>query len=177
MKPIPRKLSTGVIHRFSQVVDNYYYVKLIMALTSTFAKKLSTGLTMRIRFTRAGEPLAVSSKARRNAFGLSLCLAAISMQTMPLNAATNTDHLKLYLHSKLISEKQYKCALYVVHTESRWNVNAINGTHHGLFQMNNKRVKYMNGYQQIDVWLKYVTHRYQGKACIAMSHLKMKGWQ
>ncbi|MED6142194.1 hypothetical protein PIB30_111385 [Stylosanthes scabra] len=148
-----------------------------MALTSTFAKKLSTGLTIRVRSSRAGEPARVSSKARRLSLGAALCLMGISMQTMPLNAATNTDHLKLYLHSKLISEKQYKCALYVVHTESRWNVNAINGTHHGLFQMNNKRVKYMNGYQQIDMWHRYIQHRYHGKACVAMSHLKMKGWQ
>ena len=146
-----RKLSTEVIHRLRQVVDNYYYVKLIMALTSTFAKKLSTGLTHWLRFSRENEPLANSSGARRAAIGTGLLLAAIVAQTLPLNAATNTDHLKLYLHSKLISEKQYKCALYVVHTESRWNVNAINGTHHGLFQMNNKRVKYMNGYQQIDM--------------------------
>jgi len=159
-----------VIHNLTKPVDK-------LVKTGQITHKVIHILTSMLRFSRAGEPLAVSSKARRNAFGLSLCLAAISMQTMPLNAATNTDHLKLYLHSKLISEKQYKCALYVVHTESRWNVNAVNGTHHGLFQMNNKRVKYMNGYQQIDMWHRYIHHRYHGKACIAMSHLKMKGWQ
>lgn len=172
-----RKLSTEVIHRFAQVVDNYYYVKCIMALTSTFAKKLSTGLTMRLRSSRAGEPDRVSSKARRLSFGAALCLMGISMQTMPLNAATNTDYLKLYLHSKLISEKQYNCAIYVGHIESRWKTNAINGNHYGLFQMKNDKVKYMNGFQQIDLWVKYVAHRYQGSACNAMQHLRSKGWQ
>jgi hypothetical protein len=148
-----------------------------MVMTGQNKHKLSTPLTDRIRFSRAGEPLADSSKARRNAFGLSLCLAAISMQTMPLNAATNTDYLKLYLHSKLISEKQYNCAIYVGHIESRWKVNAINGSHYGLFQMNNIKVKYMNGFQQIDLWIKYLDHRYDGSACNAMQHLRAKGWQ
>ena len=154
----------------SHSVDN-------MVMTGHSERKLSTPLTDTIRFSRAGEPLAVSSKARRNAFGLSLCLAAIFMQTMPLNAATNTDYLKLYLHSKLISEKQYNCAIYVGHIESRWKTNAINGNHYGLFQMKNDKVKYMNGFQQIDLWIKYVAHRYHGSACNAMAHLRNKGWQ
>ena len=145
--------------------DQHFCLKIIHILTSV------------LRFSRAGEPLAVSSKARRNAFGLSLCLAAISMQTMPLNAATNTDHLKLYLHSKVISEKQYICGLYVGFVESRWNTQSRNGDHYGLFQMKNNKVKYMNGYQQIDMWLKYVAHRYNGNVCNAMTHLKNKGWQ
>ena len=154
----------------SHPVDN-------MVMTGQNKRKLSTILTSLIRFSRAGEPLAVSSKARRNALGLSLCLAAISMQTMPLNAATNSDYLKLYLHSKLISEKQYNCAIYVGHIESRWKTSAINGKHYGLFQMKNDKVKYMNGFQQIDLWIKYVAHRYHGSACNAMAHLRSKGWQ
>ena len=158
------------MHKYQQSVDN-------LVMTGHNKRKLSTLLTYAIRFSRAGEPLAVSSKARRNAFGLSLCLAAISMQTMPLNAATNIDHLKLYLHSKLISEKQYKCALYVAHIESRWSPVAINAGHYGLFQMKNIKVKYMNGYQQIDMWLRYVAHRYDNKPCLAMHHLKTRNWQ
>ena len=165
-----RKLSTGVIHRLGLLVDN-------LVMYGHIKRKLSTGLTNRIRFSRAGEPLADSSKARRVAFGLSLCLAASIMQPVQLNAATNTDHLKLYLHSKLISEKQYKCAYYVAHIESRWNYQSSNGDHYGLFQMRNAKVKYMNGYQQIDMWYRYINHRYHGKACKAMSHLKNKGWQ
>lgn len=159
-----------LIHKRTKPVDN-------MVMTGHNERKLSTLLTHLLRFSRAGEPLAVSSKARRNAFGLSLCLAAISMQTMPLNATTNTDHYKLYLHSKLISEKQYKCAYYVAHIESRWNPLAHNAGHYGLFQMKNDKVKYLNAYQQIDMWLRYVAHRYDNKPCKAMSHLKIRNWQ
>lgn len=154
----------------SHSVDN-------MVMTGQNKRKLSTLLTDALRSSRAGEPLAVSSKARRLSFGAALCLAAISMQTMPLNAATNTDYLKLYLHSKLISEKQYNCAIYVGHIELRWKTSAINGNHYGLFQMRNDKVKYMNGFQQIDLWIKYLAHRYHGSACNAMAHLRSKGWQ
>ena len=93
------------------------------------------------------------------------------------NAATSLDHYKLYLHSKIVSEKQYKCAYYVAHIESRWNYKATNRGHYGLFQMKNAKVKYMNGYQQIDLWAKYVGHRYKGNYCLAMHHLKKRNWQ
>lgn len=159
-----------LIHNLTKPVDN-------MVMTGQIKHKVIHILTGMLRFSRAGEPLANRSKARRGAFGLSLCLAASIMQPVQLHAATNTDHLKLYLHSKLISEKQYKCAYYVAHIESRWNYTSTNGDHYGLFQMKNKRVKYMNGYQQIDMWYRYINHRYHGKACKAMSHLKNKGWQ
>lgn len=142
-----------------------------------FCQKVIHILTKVLRFSRAGEPLAGSSKARRNAFGLALCLAAISVQTLPLNAATKTDYYKLYLHSKVINEKQYICGLYVGFVESRWNETARNGSHHGLFQMKNDKVKTMNAYQQIDMWLKYVAHRYDNNLCKAKEHLIRKGWQ
>ena len=158
------------MHRYSKPVDN-------MVKTGQNRLKVIHILTKVLRFSRAGEPLAVSSKARRNAFGLALCLAAISMQTMPLNATTKVDYYKLYLHSKVINEKQYMCGLYVGFTESRWNETSRNHDHYGLFQMKNIKAKYMNGYQQIDMWLKYVAHRYDNNLCKAKQHLIDKGWQ
>lgn len=93
------------------------------------------------------------------------------------HAATSIDHYKLYLHSKLISEKQYKCADYVAHIESRWSDKATNNGHYGIFQMRNEKVKYLNAYQQIDMWLKYVAHRYDNKPCKAKYHLQIRNWQ
>ena len=156
---------------------NNFELRNIMPNERSTIRTFRAYLTNALRFSRENEPLANSSGARRAAIGTGLLLAAIVAQTLPLNAATNTDYLKLYLHSKLISEKQYNCALYVVHTESRWNVYATNGNHYGLFQINNIKAKHMNGYQQIDMWHRYIHHRYHGLACKAMSHLKIKGWQ
>lgn len=164
----------------SHPVDNLYYVKLIMALTSTFVKKLSTCLTGMLRYRRAVEPRERDrSTSRRVAIGTVLCLAASIPQTMQLNAATHqsSDHYKLYLHSKIINYKQFICAVEVAHRESRWNWRAVNGSHYGLFQMNNKKIQYMNPYTQIDWWLRYVSHRYNGTPCLSLAHLKKKGWQ
>ena len=166
--------------QFAQPVDNLHYVKLIMALTCTFNKKLSTGLTRMLRSAALRrEAKRGISKRRSRAIGRGLCLTAFIATTSQLNAyaLTNTDHYKLYLHSKIISEKQYKCADYVAHIESRWSPVASNNGHYGLFQMQNKRVKYLNAYQQIDMWLKYVAHRYDNKPCKAMWHLKKRNWQ
>jgi hypothetical protein len=169
-----------VIHNPRKPVDILDYVKLIMALTCGFVQKLSTLLTGALRsgaLRRAAKR--GSSKRRTRSFRRVLCLAALIATNSQINAyaITSTDYYKLYLHSKFVSEKQYKCAYYVAHIESRWRTNASNGSHYGLFQMRNDRVKYMNAYQQIDMWVKYVNHRYDGKACKAMSHLKLKGWQ
>jgi len=162
-----------VIHNQREPVD-----KLVM--TGHFKRKLSTVLTSVLRsgaLRRAARR--GSSERRTRSIGRALCLAAFIATTSQTNvyAITSLDHYKLYLHSKLVSEKQYKCAYYVAHIESRWRTNAVNGAHYGLFQMRNDRVKHMNAYQQIDMWIKYVNHRYNGKACRAMSHLKLKGWQ
>ena len=164
----------------AQPVDNSHYVKLIMALTCTFNKKLSTGLT---RMLRSGALLRAarrgSSKRRTRAIGTGLCLAAFIPQTVQLNAATHqtSDHYKLYLHSKIVNYNQFQCAVEVAHRESRWNWRAVNGNHYGLFQMNNSKVQYMNPYTQIDWWLRYVHKRYNNQPCLSLKHLKSKGWQ
>lgn len=93
------------------------------------------------------------------------------------NAATSSDHYKLYLHSKVINYKQFICAVEVGHRESRWNWHSTNGNHWGIFQMENPKVKHMNAYTQIDWWLRYVNKRYKGQPCLSLAHLKQKGWQ
>jgi hypothetical protein len=162
-----------LIHNPRKPVDN-------MVMTSHITHKVIHILTGALRsgaLRRAAKR--GSSKRRTRSFGRVLCLAALIATNSQINAyaITSTDYYKLYLHSKFVSEKQYKCAYYVAHIESRWRTNASNGSHYGLFQMRNDRVKHMNAYQQIDMWVKYINHRYHGKACKAMSHLKLKGWQ
>jgi len=149
-------------------------------MTGHNKRKLSTPLTKALRSgALRREAKRGISKRRTRAIGRGLCLGIVIATITQLNAysLTNIDHYKLYLHSKLISEKQYKCAYYVAHIESRWNPLAHNAGHYGLFQMKNDKVKYLNAYQQIDMWLRYVAHRYDNKPCKAMSHLKIRNWQ
>ena len=121
--------------------------------------------------------LRLKTNRNKSLIALIIATSVITQGNTYANAATSLDHYKLYLHSKIVSEKQYKCAYYVAHIESRWNYKATNRGHYGLFQMKNAKVKYMNGYQQIDLWVKYVGHRYKGNYCLAMHHLKTRNWQ
>lgn len=136
-------------------------------------------LTYMLRFTSSFRAaVAVRSGRTLKLLGALFALAAtVTIQIAPAEAKESSDHYKLYLHSKIINYKQFKCAYEVAHRESRWNWRAVNGSHYGLFQMRNKKVQYMNPYTQIDWWLRYVSHRYAGTPCLSLKHLKEKGWQ
>ena len=168
--------------RYAQVVtkpvDNFELRNIMHKLRSAtriFRAYLTNAICLQSSFRAA---VAVRSGRTFKHWGALYAIAAfVTIGIAPAQATNPTDHYKLYLHSKIISEKQYKCAYYVAHIESRWNYKSSNGNHYGLFQMKNAKVKYMNAYQQIDLWSKYVTHRYKGNYCLAMQHLKTKGWQ
>ena len=80
--------------------------------------------------------------------------------------ATTMDHYKLYAHSRIINYEQYKCFSRIIYKESRWNVNAKNGSHFGLGQMRSKWYRNLDGYRQIDATIKYINQRY-GSMCNA----------
>ena len=164
-----------------RAVDNFE-LRNIQSIPRSATRTFSAYLTAMLRFTSSFRAaVAVRSGRTLKLLGAIYALAALVTITMLPEAVADThkqsDHYKLYLHSKIVSEKQYKCAYYVAHIESRWNYKATNRGHYGLFQMKNAKVKYMNGYQQIDLWAKYVGHRYKGNYCLAMHHLKTRNWQ
>ena len=152
-------LSTDNIHRLLNTPKN--------------TLKIDTYLTSSIRSILAGEPLRRIARRRSLVLLGALCIVG----TTPAEAVTNTDHYKLYLHTKIIDYKGFHCAVSVAQIESRWNYQARNNSHFGLFQMKNKKVQYMNPYTQIDWWHRYLMTRYKGDACLALLHLKTKGWQ
>lgn len=160
MKSYPQKLSTGNQNLWTTRTQRLSYPLLTSNLTSLLASSL------------AGEPLRRIARRRCVVLVGVLCVIGIT----PAQGLTQKDHLKLYLHSKIIDYKQFHCAVSVAQIESRWNPSAVNGSHYGLFQMRNKKVQYMNPYTQIDWWHRYLMTRYKGDACIALLHLKSKGW-
>ncbi|CAB4163257.1 hypothetical protein UFOVP796_5 [uncultured Caudovirales phage] len=96
---------------------------------------------------------------------LCLCIASLSIQMQPAQAKS-IDHYKLYAHSRIINYEQYKCFSRIIYKESRWNVNAKNGSHFGLGQMRSKWYRNLDGYRQIDASIKYINERY-GSMCNA----------
>ena len=161
-----------VIHKQLKPVDNQFD-------TPYLRVKLSTCLTSMVRFTSSFRAaVAVRSGRTLKLLGALFALAAtVTITVQPAQAATSSDHYKLYLHSKIVNYKQFICAVEVAHRESRWNWQSTNGNHYGLYQMENIKVKHMDAYTQIDWWLRYVDKRYKGQPCLSLIHLKKKGWQ
>ena len=95
------------------------------------------------------------------------------------SAKQNINHhknLKLYALNKM-GWDQFECYNWLIHSESRWNPLARNGSHYGLGQMRNPKVAGLSGREQIDWHWRYLKHRYpKGKACAALKHFDTKGW-
>jgi hypothetical protein len=127
----------------------------------------STSLTGLLPSSSASERLWPCSSLRRLVVWGVLCLlqAALVLQMQPAQATT-IDHYKLYAHSRIINYDQYKCFSRIIYKESRWNVNAKNGSHFGLGQMRSKWYRNLDGYRQIDATIKYINERY-GSMCNA----------
>jgi len=126
-------------------------------------------LTGLLPSSSASERLKPYSSLRRLAVVGILCLfiGSLSLQMQPAQASTTTiDHYKLYAHSRIINEEQYKCLSKIIYKESRWNPKAKNGSHFGLGQMRSQHYRNLDPYRQIDATIKYINHRY-GSMCNA----------
>jgi hypothetical protein len=122
---------------------------------------------------RAGAP--DSSRGRSHLVPLlCLILGSLAIQAIPAQAS-NVDHYKLYVHSRIINYEQYKCLSHIIHKESRWNPKAKNGSHYGLGQMRSTHYRELDPYRQIDMTIKYIKVRY-GSMCKAWAFHQKKGY-
>jgi len=111
--------------------------------------------------------------------GLSLSIAGADRVEASIDA---TKSLKL-LADKQLTDKQYKCHNEIVFRESTWKIDAVNGSHHGYYQIKSKYVKGKPYDWQFFAYWYYVSKRYgitkydEPNYCKALHHLKTKGWQ
>ena len=103
------------------------------------------------------------------------CADRLEAQNLP------TKSLKS-LASYQLTDKQYKCHNEIIYRESRWNIDAVNGSHYGYYQMKNKHIKGKPYDFQFYMYWYYVSHRYGldneiPDYCKALKHLKTRGWQ
>ena len=84
------------------------------------------------------------------------------------------ESYKLYAHMKLLDDKAYRCLVKLWTLESHWNPKAANpkSSAYGIPQL--LKMKERNPYKQIDLGLKYITHRYVNP-CLALAHHKRVG--
>ena len=136
---------------------------------------LATYLTRSIRSTLSTRaPQGASS--RRVLLSGALCLAVAIPSPTWADTQSSKDRFKLYLHSRVIKDKQYQCAYALYMAESKFDSRAVNGSHYGIPQLRNKKLKNLDGFTQIDWGIRYTKARYSGNYCIAWQHFKDKGW-
>lgn len=87
------------------------------------------------------------------------------------------------LANKQLTDKQYHCHNEIIYRESRFNIDAVNGSHYGYYQMRSKSMQGKPYDYQFYVYWYYVYSRYgyteydEPNYCLALKHLKTKGWQ
>jgi hypothetical protein len=86
------------------------------------------------------------------------------------------------LANKQLTDKQYHCHNEIIYRESRFNINAVNGSHYGYYQMRSESMRNKPYDYQFYIYWYYVSKRYGldyeiPDYCKALHHLKTKGWQ
>lgn len=111
--------------------------------------------------------------------GLSLSIAGADRSEASIDATKSLKSLADYQ----LTNKQYKCHNEIIYRESRWQIDAVNGSHYGYYQMRNKHIKGTAYDYQFWMYWYYVAKRYgvtqydEPNYCNALHHLKTRGWQ
>jgi hypothetical protein len=143
--------------------------------TPKIALMIALSLTRSVRSTLSTRARRRASSRRALLSGV-LCLAVAIPSPTWASPITSKDNYKLYLHSRVIKDIQYQCAYNLYMKESKFDSRAVNGSHYGIPQLRNKKLKNLDGYTQIDWGIRYIAHRYKGDYCLAWQHFKDKGW-
>jgi hypothetical protein len=150
------------------------YQHLIHTLWDTLKNTLmlDTYLTQGLRSTRSKRAAeADSSRGRLVLMGV-LCVTMLQpTQVIAATPSKEIEIYKLYAHSRLQNEKQFNCISTLWTYESHWNPRSRNGSHYGIPQLRNEKVKNLNAFSQIDWGLRYIKHRYE-LPCLAL-----KAWE
>lgn len=101
--------------------------------------------------------------SRRVALTGVLCLLLLQLTSVENSwSKTDVDYYKLFAHSLIVDFKEFECLEKLWEKESNWRVNAHNksGNAYGIPQLKNKKLKYMDGFTQVQWGLRYVKTRH-----------------
>jgi hypothetical protein len=149
------------------------------ALSRTYVNVLGGSGTLSAR-----SPKGFNSRLKGVARELAVVIGiSLSIASMPSSQASIDASKSLrVLASKQLTDKQYNCHNEIVYRESRWNIDAVNGSHHGYYQMRSKSMQGKPYDYQFYIYWYYVSKRYGldyeiPDYCKALHHLKTRGWQ
>ena len=118
----------------------------------------------------------IKIKNNKNLLAIPMSILILTISTTTeAKAVSQTDLLKLYAHSRLVSMEQFSCLNSLIQKESSWRVEARNKSHWGLGQMKNPKYGRLDGFSQIDWTIRYITKRY-GSMCNAWRFFKANGY-
>ena len=118
----------------------------------------------------------IKIKNNKNLLAIPMSILILTVSTtVEAKAVSQTDLLKLYAHSRIVSMEQFSCFNALITKESNWRVDARNGSHYGLGQMRNTKYKRLDGFNQVDWSMRYITKRY-GSMCNAWRFFKANGF-
>ena len=158
----------------------------IPSLNAHDTPTLSTCLTWPLHSRQ--EPIEGSTRARK---GVARGVAGVLVGSLCL-MSPQTSEAKLVpiksLAAKQLTDKQYHCHNEIIYRESRFNIDAVGnkaGTKqtHGYYQLKSEAVKGKPYDYQFWMYWYYVASRYgytqyeEPNYCLALHHLKTKGWQ
>jgi len=155
----------------------------IPSLNARDTPMLYTCLTWRVHSRQ--EPLKGSDRARK---GVARWVAGVLVGSLCLLSAETSEAQDMptkslkQLANKQLTDKQYHCHNEIVYRESRFQIDAVNGSHHGYYQMRSKSMQGKPYDYQFYIYWYYVSKRYGldyeiPDYCNALHHLKTRGWQ
>jgi len=109
----------------------------------------------------------IKIKNNKNLLAIPVSILILTVSTtVEAKAASQTDSLKLYAHSRIVSMEQFSCFHSLITKESNWRIDARNGSHYGLGQMKNAKYGRLDGFSMVDWSIRYIKERY-GSMCNA----------
>jgi len=135
----------------------------------------------------ARAPQGLNSRLKGVAREVAVVIGISLSMAMPLEASATNLPLKA-LANKQLTDTQYKCHNEIIYRESRWRIDAIgnkNGTKqtHGYYQLKSESIQGKPYDYQFWMYWYYVASRYgytkyeEPNYCVALHHLKTRGWQ
>lgn len=111
--------------------------------------------------TNSASPLGLARAVLVVALGGALSLSGLATANAPAANALELNY-KQYAKYQLTDKSEYKCLVKLWTLESNWRPEAHNKSAgaYGIPQIINPILKDKTGYQQIDLGLKYLDHRY-----------------
>ena len=110
------------------------------------------------------------------AIGIALFMPMAHASSGSIDAIQPKHYIRL-----LLPNSQAKCLITLYGKESAFDPYAIGnlkGKYHtyGIPQLKNALIADLSANKQIDYGIKYINHRYNGDACSALHHWKIRGW-